>query len=217
MILYLVKKSPCIAMIRNKFMVMMNNTQYFSNVEDEYIRSLPAMTFPGIITVIDQPTGLDQVKRILKDEYILGFDTETKPSFKKGRLHSVALLQLSTREQAVLIRMNKVPLPRFILDILENENIIKVGVAIRDDINTLNKVSPFTANGFVDLQQYVKKFGIEDNGLKKLVANIMGYRISKKSQTSNWEQDILTREQIEYAATDAWVCRQMYEILSNHN
>jgi ribonuclease D len=198
-------------------MVMMNNTQYFSNVEDEYIRSLPTMTFPGIITVIDQPASLEQVKRILKDEYILGFDTETKPSFKKGRSHNVALLQLSTREQAVLIRMNKVPLPRFILDILENENIIKVGVAIRDDINTLNKVSPFTANGFVDLQQYVKKFGIEDNGLKKLVANIMGYRISKKSQTSNWEQDILTREQIEYAATDAWVCRQMYEILSNHN
>lgn len=196
---------------------MMNNTQYFSNVEDEYIRSLPTMTFPGIITVIDQPASLEQVKRILKDEYILGFDTETKPSFKKGRSHNVALLQLSTREQAVLIRMNKVPLPRFILDILENENIIKVGVAIRDDINTLNKVSPFTANGFVDLQQYVKKFGIEDNGLKKLVANIMGYRISKKSQTSNWEQDILTREQIEYAATDAWVCRQMYEILSNHN
>lgn len=198
-------------------MVMMNNTQYFSNVEDEYIRSLPAMTFPGIITVIDQPANFEQIKRILQDEYIIGFDTETKPSFKKGQSHQVALLQLSTKDHAVLIRLNKVSLPRFIIDIFENENIIKVGVAIRDDINILNKVSAFTPNGFIDLQQYVKKFGIEDNGLKKLVANILGFRISKKSQTSNWEQEVLTREQIEYAATDAWVCRQMYEILSNHN
>lgn len=198
-------------------MVMMNNTKYFSNIEDEYIRSLPARTFPGIITVVDQPSDLDQIKRILRDEYILGFDTETKPSFKKGQSHSVALLQLSSSDHAVLIRLNKVPLPSFIIDILENENIIKVGVAIRDDINTLNKISPFTPNGFIDLQQFVKKFGIEDNGLKKLVANILGFRISKKSQTSNWEQEVLTREQIEYAATDAWVCRQMYEILSNHN
>jgi ribonuclease D len=108
-------------------------------------------------------------------------------------------------------------LPGFILDILEDENVIKVGVAIKDDINALNKLTPFVPAGFIDLQQFVKKFGIEDNGLKKLVANIMGYRISKKSQTSNWEQEILSHEQLEYAATDAWVCRQMYEILNNHN
>jgi ribonuclease D len=110
-----------------------------------------------------------------------------------------------------------VPLPRFIIDIFENKDIIKVGVAIKDDINALKKLTAFDAEGFVDLQQYVKKFGIEDNGLKKLVANIMGFRISKKSQTSNWEQEILTQEQLDYAATDAWVCCQMYEILNNHN
>ena len=195
----------------------MNNLKYFSNIEDEYVRSLPAMTFPGIITVIDQPSHLDEIKCILKDECVIGFDTETKPTFKKGRFHHVALLQLSTANHAVLIRVNKVPLPRFIIELLENENIIKVGVAIRDDINALNKISPFTPAGFIDLQQFVKKYGIEDNGLKKLVANIMGFKISKKSQTSNWEQDILTHEQVEYAATDAWVCRQMYEILTNHN
>jgi ribonuclease D len=198
-------------------MVMMNNKTYFSNIEDEYLRSLPAISFPGIINLIDHPASLEEVKHILKDEYILGFDTETKPSFKKGRYHSVALLQLSTKDQAVLIRLNKVQLPEFIIDILENEDIIKVGVAIKDDINALNKVAPFIPNGFVDLQHYVKDFGIKDNGLKKLVANIMGYRISKKSQTSNWEQDQLSQEQLGYAATDAWVCRQMYEILKNHN
>lgn len=195
-------------------MVMMSNLSYFANIEDEYVRSLPVLTFPGTINLIDHPAGLESVKRILTDEYVLGFDTETRPSFRKGDFHNVALLQLSTASQAILIRLNKVKIPRFISDILENENIIKVGVAIKDDINALNKLNPFIPGGFIDLQQFVKKFGIEDNGLKKLVANIMGFRISKKSQTSNWEQPVLTQEQLEYAATDAWVCRQMYEILT---
>jgi ribonuclease D len=175
------------------------------------------MTFPGIINVIDHASNLEDIRSLLQNEPLLGFDTETKPSFKKGRFHSVALLQLSSRDHAFLFRLNKMQLPGFILDILEDENVIKVGVAIKDDINALNKLSPFIPAGFIDLQQFVKKFGIEDNGLKKLVANIMGYRISKKSQTSNWEQEILSHEQLEYAATDAWVCRQMYEILNNHN
>jgi ribonuclease D len=195
-------------------MVMMSNPVYFTNIEDEYVRSLPILSFPGTISLLDNPAGFDAVKKILRDELILGFDTETRPTFKKGHYHKVALLQLSTADQAVLIRLNMVNLPSFLIDILENENIVKVGVAIKDDINSLNKISPFVPGGFVDLQQYVKQFGIEDNGLKKLVANIMGFRISKKSQTSNWEMETLTQEQLEYAATDAWVCRQMYEILS---
>jgi ribonuclease D len=128
----------------------------------------------------------------------------------------VALLQISTAEHAILFRLNRVELPSFIIPILQNKEIIKVGVAIKDDINALRKITPFEPEGFIDLQQYVKQYGILDNGLKKLVANVMGYRISKKSQTSNWEQEVLTREQLEYAATDAWVCRQMYEILSEH-
>ncbi|HEX2395361.1 MAG TPA: 3'-5' exonuclease [Bacteroidales bacterium] len=209
-------KNPGIQTIRNKFMVMMSNPVYFANIEDEYVRALPVLTFPGTISLIDHPAGLEAVKRILRDEFVIGFDTETRPSFKKGHYHNVALLQLSTADHAVLIRMNKVKLPKFIIDILENDNIVKVGVAIKDDINSLNKISPFIPGGFIDLQQFVKQFGIEDNGLKKLVANIMGFRISKKSQTSNWEQAVLTKEQLEYAATDAWVCRQMYEILTSH-
>jgi len=195
-------------------MVMMNNPGYFANIEDEYVRSLPLLTFPGTISLVDHQAGFDAVKRILKEEFVLGFDTETRPTFKKGHFHSVALLQLSTADHAVLIRLNKVKLPGYIVEIFENENIVKVGVAIKDDINAIIKISPFVPAGFIDLQQFVKQFGIEDNGLKKLVANILGFRISKKSQTSNWEQDMLTREQIEYAATDAWVCRRIYEILN---
>ncbi len=207
-------KSPGIPTIRNKFMEMMSNPGYFTNIDDEYVRALPVLNFNGTINVVDQASGFDLVRDILKNETVLGFDTETRPSFKKGQVHQVALLQLSSANNALLIRTNKVRFPRFILDILEDEKITKVGVAIKDDINGLNKISSFIPAGFIDLQQFVKQYGIEDNGLKKLVANIMGFRISKKSQTSNWEQEVLTREQLEYAATDAWVCRQMYEILS---
>ena len=121
------------------------------------------------------------------------------------------MLQLATQDQVFLFRLNKVHLPGFVIEILENPDITKVGVALRDDLNGLNKIMPFKPDGFVDLQQFVKQFGIEDNGLKKLVANILGFRISKRSQTSNWEQEILSPEQLGYAATDAWVCLQIYE------
>jgi ribonuclease D len=204
-------------MIKKKFMEMMSDRNYLTTVEDEYVRSLPVMSFPGIINLIDHTADFEKIKPVLLNENILGFDTETKPSFKKGRYHQVALLQLSTRDQAFLFRLNKVQLPEFVIEILENKDITKIGVALKDDLNGLNKVVPFEPNGFIDLQQFVKQFGIEDNGLKKLVANVLGFRISKKSQTSNWEQVELTREQLEYAATDAWVCRQMYEILINHH
>jgi ribonuclease D len=204
-------------MIKKRFMEMMNENGFFANIEDEYVRSLPVTSFPGIIHVIDHYADFEIIKPRLIHETLLGFDTETKPCFKKGHYHPVALLQLSTREQAFLIRLNKVHLPEFIIEILEDTNITKVGVALKDDLNALNKIVPFEPDGFIDLQQFVKQFGIEDNGLKKLVANILGFRISKKSQTSNWEQEELSREQLEYAATDAWVCRQMYEALYNNH
>ncbi len=197
--------------------MMMNNNGFFENIEDEYIRSLPVMSFPGVISVVDQPSHFEFARHHLLGEPILGFDTETKPVFKKGQMHSVALLQLSTADHAFLFRLKRIQLPEFIADILEDKDVVKVGVAIKDDIAGLNKIFPFEAAGFIDLQQYVKPFGIADNGLKKLVANVLGFRISKKSQTSNWEQEPLTQEQIEYAATDAWVCRQIYQILQNQS
>jgi ribonuclease D len=193
-----------------------NNHPYFSAVEDEFVKSLPVKTFPGAIRLIDHPSEFQGIVQRLSQSDVLGFDTETKPTFKKGRFHAVALLQLSTADEAFLFRLNKVRLPADIIRILENKDIIKVGVALRDDLNGLKKIMPMEPEGFIDLQQFVKSFGIEDNGLKKLVANILGFRISKKSQTSNWEQDTLTREQLEYAATDAWVCHQMYTTLANH-
>jgi ribonuclease D len=209
--------NPGILMNKKRFMEMTNNSPYFATVEAEYIKSLPVKTFPGTIHLIDHPRAFEQIRPILTREKILGFDTETKPCFKKGRYHPVALLQLSTCDEAFLIRLNKVHLPEYLLDILENKDILKIGVALKDDLNGLKKIMDLEPEGFIDLQQFVKQYGIEDNGLKKLVANVLGFRISKRSQTSNWEQDELTREQLDYAATDAWVCRQLYEALTNRN
>jgi ribonuclease D len=197
-------------------MEMMNENGYFKAVEDEYIKSLPAGSFSGPIFVIDHYGNLDEIRDALNSSSVLGFDTETKPSFKKGRYHQVALLQIATHDKAFLFRLNKVSLPRFVIDIMEDPSIVKVGVALKDDLNALMKLAPFKPQGFIDLQQFVKQFGIEDNGLKKLVANILGFRISKRFQTSNWEQEILGPEQLCYAATDAWVCQQIYTSLINN-
>jgi|WetSurSiteA1Bulk_404760.scaffolds.fasta_scaffold00919_7 ribonuclease D len=210
------KMNPGMPMIRRKYTEMTNDQPYFKNIDDEYLKSLPVKIFPGTINLIDHPSACERIKHILAEERIIGFDTETKPSFKRGQYHRVALLQLSTSDQAFLLRLNKMHLPEYIIDILEDSSIIKVGVALKDDLNGLKKVMDLDPDGFIDLQQFVKQFGIEDNGLKKLVANILGFRISKKLQTSNWELDLLSKEQLEYAATDAWVCRQMYEVLINH-
>ncbi len=209
--------NPGFPMIKKKFMERTNNIEYFKTVEEEFVKSLPVKSFPGTIHLIDHLASVEHLKRVLTGESILGFDTETRPSFKKGRYHQVSLIQLSTAEQAFLFRLNKVHLPEFIIDVLENEKIIKVGVALKDDLIGLQKIMDLEPAGFVDLQKFVKQFGIEDNGLKKLTANILRFRISKKSQTSNWEMDDLTPEQLQYAATDAWVCRQMYEVLINHH
>jgi ribonuclease D len=189
---------------------------YFRAVEDEYLKSLPVGSFSGEICVVDHPEGFQEASQAFANESILGFDTETRPSFKRGRYHKVALLQLATQDKVFLFRLNKVHLPGFVIGILENPTITKVGVALRDDLNGLNKIMPFKPEGFVDLQQFVKQFGIEDNGLKKLVGNILGFRISKRFQTSNWEQEILSPEQLGYAATDAWVCLKIYQTLLNH-
>ena len=190
-----------------------SESQYFRIVEDEYLKSLPTGSFRGKILVIDNPGLFKEAGKLLANESILGFDTETRPSFKKGRYHRVALLQLATVDMAFLFRLNKVQLPGSVIKILENPAVTKVGVALKDDLNGLQKIMPFKPDGFVDLQQYVKQFGIEDNGLKKLVANILGFRISKRFQTSNWEQEVLSPEQLGYAATDAWACLQIYNTL----
>jgi len=195
--------------------IAMGAGKYLENIDDETLKTLPVKSFDGDIFMIDTEEKAERAGSLLMHEAMLGFDTETKPSFRKGRIHQVALLQLATSDRAFLFRLNKIRLPGFLIRILEDPSCLKVGVAIKDDLKSLIRLRSFTPAGFVELQDYVKNHGIADNGLKKLTANVLGFRISKRNQTSNWEQDVLTEDQLRYAATDAWTCLEIYRKL-NH-
>jgi ribonuclease D len=186
---------------------------YRKNISAEEIKELDLSWFEGEIVVVDNFRTLNSVlPRILKSE-LLGFDTETKPSFKKGRNNKVSLIQLASKDLACLFRINKIGIPDKLADILSDPGIIKSGVAIHDDIRILLGIRKFNPAGFIDLQTFVKNYGIESSGLKKLTAIVLGFRISKRQQVTDWEAVNLTEAQQIYAATDAWVCHQIYNRL----
>lgn len=182
------------------------------SISPEEIEVLPLGAFPGKIQVIDN-CGFKFMKAVnyLKQQKILGFDTETRPCFEHRQAHhGVALLQLSGADRAYLFRVQKTGLKKGLRDVLSNPDIIKVGAASHDDVRALQKLSHFEEKGFVDLQKIVWEWGIKDKSVKKMSAIILGKRISKTQQLSNWEAPALTAAQQMYAATDAWICREMY-------
>ena len=178
----------------------------------EEIENLPLGSFPGQIYVIDK-IGLDFLGAIayLRAQKILGFDTETRPVFSPGQHHNhVALLQLSGPRKAFLFRVGALGMPKMLCKLMANPRILKVGAAVHDDVRGLQYYQRFKAQGFVDLQKIAFEWGIRDKSVKKLAANVLGLRISKSQQLSNWEAESLSAGQQMYAATDAWVCREMY-------
>lgn len=187
-----------------------------TKITNEEVRELPLAAFGGEIFLVEDHESLQRVLPLLKEEKVLGFDTETRPSFRKGKKHQVALLQLATKDRAFLIRLNKIGLPRQVAEILASPKVIKAGVAIHDDISALKKHTMFAPAGFVELQNYVKQFGIEDFSLKKIAAIVLNIRISKSKQLSNWASKNLSSSQQSYAATDAWVGHQIYTTLKSY-
>jgi ribonuclease D len=183
-------------------------------ISDEEIQALPLKSFSGLISCLDSENLVNAEIGYLRKEKILGFDTETRPVFKKGQARHISLLQLASRNRAWIIRVNKTGIPDSLKEILENPGILKVGVAIKQDISGLSAIKPFKQQGFLDLQPFSEQFGIQDNSLKKLTANILGFRISKSQRLSNWDAVTLTQAQLEYAATDAWVCYSIYRKLA---
>jgi ribonuclease D len=193
---------------------MKNEFDFYPSISKEHIQELPAGKFGGKIYLIESFQELAEIKPIVKNISYFGFDTETKPSFRKGKTNKTALVQLATSDYAFLFRINILGIPDFLVDIFENKDIIKSGVALKHDLASLQKIKSFKPSGFVDLQNFVEQFGIKDKGLRKLAANVLGLRIIKGQQTSNWENKVLKQTQIEYAATDAWVCYEIYNKLS---
>ena len=170
------------------------------------------VSFPGRITVVeDTGADFDRALVYLRRQKVLGFDTESRPSFSSDQPHyGVSLLQLSGATKAFLFRIKKCGMPSSLCRLLSNPNIIKVGAAVHDDLRGLKRLHGFEPAGFVDLQKIGWEYGIRDKAVKKMAANILGFRISKTQQLSNWEAEKLSDPQIRYAATDAWVCREMY-------
>lgn len=183
-------------------------------IEKSEISAMPNILFQGRIFVIDTPSEAEKAVKALSAEKSLGIDTETRPSFRRGVRYKVSLLQISTEDTCFLFRLNRIGFPAPLIQLLENKEIVKVGVSLHDDYQALSHRAPFTPGNFVDLQKYVKEFGIEEMSLQKIYAIIFKQRISKNQQLSNWDTDVLTDKQKLYAATDAWACLNIYNHLN---
>ncbi len=185
---------------------------FIESITPEELGKLDYVSFPGKIQVIDGVGAeFNRAVTYLRSQKIIGFDTETRPCFGPNQpRYDVSLLQLSGPNKAFLFRLNKTGMHRRLCNLLSDNRIVKVGAAIPDDIRGLQKLRDFKADGFVDLQKIVGEYGIRDKSVKKMSAIILGFRISKTQQLSNWETETLSEQQCMYAATDAWVCREMY-------
>jgi hypothetical protein len=184
-----------------------------STITNEQTAELNSAHFDGEIVVVTREGQIEEAYKDLATAKIIGFDTETRPSFKAGVTNKVSLLQLSTHKRCYLIRLCRTKLHPLILKILSNAQIKKIGADVAGDIRSLHALRNFKERGFIDLQQIAQYWGIEEKSLRKLSAIVLGQRVSKAQRLSNWEAGNLTPQQQMYAATDAWVCISIYEKL----
>ncbi|MDG5798848.1 3'-5' exonuclease domain-containing protein 2 [Marinilabiliaceae bacterium ANBcel2] len=184
-----------------------------TSISKEAIADLPRFEFKGKVTVIEDANLVDGLVEKLSGYSVLGFDTETKPCFKKGGGNKISLLQLATNDEVFLFRINKTGLLPSLINLLEDESVLKVGVGIRDDLRGLNEMVRFWPMCFIELQDVAKKLGIKVYSLKALAGLLLDVRVSKRQRLSNWEADVLTSGQIDYAAADALIALKIYEEL----
>lgn len=179
------------------------------------VASMPVAQFSGRLFLIYTEEGAERAVEYLKTQRLVGVDTETRPSFRKGTSHKVALLQIATEDTCFLFRLNKIGMPPFLQDFLMSDT-LKVGLSLKDDFMMLRRRKDVHAEegNWIDLQNYVGRFGIDDRSLQKIYANLFGQKISKSQRLSNWEAETLTESQLNYAATDAWACVKIYNCLA---
>ena len=182
-------------------------------ISKEALAALPPAEYEGKIRIIDRPGQVAEAIKELRKTDLIGFDTETRPSFRKGQSYKVALIQLSSPDSSYLFRTNIIGYPEAVFKLLEDPSITKVGVSVHDDFHNLNKIKPFNPQSFIDLQTYVKDFRIADNSLSRLYGILFGKRICKSQRLTNWEAEELTDAQAAYAALDAHSCVEIYNYL----
>ena len=179
----------------------------------EEIAKLDLIRYEGPISLIDSGETFRKEIGSIRREPVLGFDTETRPSFREGRGHTTSLVQRAAPPCVCLIRVNRIGYPDGLKAVFSGEELLKVGSGLKDDLRRLAADVRFDPAGFLDLQEYVEAFRIEEKGLKKLAGIVLGHRISKSQQVSNWDAEELTEAQMRYAATDAWICLEIYQRL----
>ena len=188
--------------------------ELYAQIDKSIIPNLPQFQFSGKIVVVQSAYEAERAVRSLRSAEIVGIDTETRPAFRKGVSHKVALLQVSTRHVCFLFRLNHIGMPKCVQELLMSPSIMKVGLSLNDDFRQLSqRVENLSHMSYVELQDYVSEMGIKDKSLQKLFANVFHRRISKSQQLSNWEADVLVEKQKLYAATDAYACLVLYEEL----
>lgn len=194
--------------MKNKMITLRNK------ISKQQVAEMPKENFSGRIFVVYTEADARKAVKYLNTHSIVGVDTETRPSFRRGKMHNVALLQISTHDTCFLFRLNHLGLPDFLDEFLRN-NVLKVGLSLRDDFAMLRKRNQgdLREGNWVELQDYVPRFGIEEKSLQKIYALLFGKKISKAQRLSNWEAEVLTEAQQLYAATDAWACVEIYNYL----
>lgn len=185
-------------------------TEFKSKISKEEIANYPTAEFGGNIYIIQTIADADWAVSELKKESVLGFDTETRPAFKKGQSNKVALMQISSQNDCFLFRLNKIGIPNSLAQLLADRAILKIGLSLKDDFHAISKMAKIKPENFVDLQTFVKSFGIEEMSLAKIFAIIFGQKISKAQRLTNWEAEELSSKQKGYAALDAWATREIY-------
>lgn len=180
------------------------------SISKEQLSEMPTVAFAGHISIIDNEEAAKSALFFLNNQKFVGFDTETRPSFRKGKRYQVSLIQISTLNHCFLFRINKLGFFDELKQFIENPDITKIGLSLKDDFNVLHKIANFTPHGFIDLQSFVKQYSIADCSLQKIYAIIFNERISKSQRLSNWEAEELTPSQQSYASIDAWACLRIY-------
>jgi ribonuclease D len=184
-------------------------------ISKDDISEMPKVNFEGKIITICTEKDAERAVDFLSKYPVLGIDSETKPSFIKGKSHKVSLLQISTDQHCFLFRLNLIGFPKVLISLLENPSIVKVGLSLKDDFMAMHRRVTFKQQNCVELQEFVKPFGIQDKSLQKIYAILFGHKISKSQRLSNWEAETLSPSQQLYAATDAWTCLKIYNLLQD--
>lgn len=185
------------------------------SIPKNIISDLPQVTFPGNIYVIDSMSKMSMAVNALRKERFVGFDSETRPAFFKGKTNKVALLQISSLDDCFLFRINKIGIPEKLKQFIEDESVKKIGLSLNNDFNAMGRFAVITPRGFIDIQVLAKQYCIADMSLQRIYAILFNKKISKSQRLSNWEAPTLTQAQQQYAAIDAMACLEIYNYLES--